>query len=323
MKRRRVLQLLGGLAVLSPIAAHAITPRRQVRIGVLALTTADANSVVGVLREGLRHIGYTEGQNVEFDIRAANGRLDRLSELAADLVNTKVDVILATFTPCALAAKHATERIPIVAVAVGDPIGAGLAASLARPGGNVTGLTNLGAETAGKCVELLRDIVPSLRRAAVLTNPGDPFTKPFVEHVIQAGRVSNVDIQPIVAARGPERVEEAFAAIADGKAEAVVVQGVFFTKVIAELAIKHGLPSASVLRRFSAEGGLITYGASVPDLFRRSVVYVQKILQGVPPEELPIEQPTRFELVVNLRTARTIGLSIPEPFLARADEIIE
>jgi len=323
MKRRRVLQLLGGLALLSPPAAHGIAPRRQVRIGILALTTADASSILDVLRESLRHIGYYEGQNLEVDLRAANGRLDRLSELATDLVHAKVDVILAAFTPCALAAKRATERIPIVAVAVGDPIGAGLAASLARPGGNVTGLTNLGAETAGKCVELLRDIVPSLRRVAVLTNPNDPFTKPFVEHVTQAGRMANVDIQPIVAARAPERVEEAFVAIANERAEAVVVQGVFFTRAVAELAIKHGLPSASVVRRFSAEGGLITYGASVPDLFRRSVVYVQKILQGVQPEELPIEQPTRFELVVNLRTARSIGLAVPEPFLARADEIIE
>jgi putative ABC transport system substrate-binding protein len=194
---------------------------------------------------------------------------------------------------------------------------------LSRPGGNITGLTNLGAETAGKCVELFRDMMPSLRRVAALANPADPFTKPFVEHVQLAGQISNVEIRPIAAVSGPEDFENAFAMIRSAQAEAVVVQGIFFSKAIADLAIRHRLPTASVVRAFSSVGGLMTYGASVPDLFRRGAVYAQKILQGASPGDLPIEQPTRFELVVNLKTAKAIGLVIPEAFLARADEVIE
>ena len=256
-------------------------------------------------------------------MRSSDGKVSQLPELASELVGLKPDVNPASFTPCALAARQATDRIPIVALAVGDPIGSGLATSLAKPGGNVTGLTNLGAETAGKSVELLRDMIPSLSRVAALANPTDPFTKPFVEQLRLAGQNAKVDIAPIVMVRGPEDFETAFAAITKGHAEAIVVQGVFFSKPIADLAIKYRLPTASVVRAFSHAGGLMTFGASVPDLFRRGAVYAQKILQGAVPADLPIEQPTRFELVINLRTAKAIGLSVPPAFLSRADEVIE
>jgi putative ABC transport system substrate-binding protein len=322
MRRREFIQLISA-AALAPVAAHAQPARQQVRIGVLVLSEADGHSIVGFLRNALPDIGYVEGQNVHFDVRSANSNVGQLPALASELVRSKADVILATFTPCALAARRATDEIPIVAIAVADPIGSGLAASLSKPGGNVTGLTNLGAETAGKSVELLRDMIPSLRRVAVLANPADPFTKPFVEHVQRAGQLSDVTINPVAMARGPEDFESAFAAIKNEQAEAVVVQGIFFSKPIADLAIKHRLPAASVVRAFSNAGGLMTYGASVPDLFRRSAVYAQKILQGASPADLPIEQPTKFELVVNMKTARVIGLAVPEVFLARADEVIE
>jgi putative tryptophan/tyrosine transport system substrate-binding protein len=322
MRRREFIGLLGGAGMM-PFAVHAQQQRSPVRVGVLVLEEADGRSLVGLLREPLREIGYIEGQNLQFHMRAANGKVSELSDRASELVRLKADVIIATFTPCALAARGATDRIPIVAVSVGDPIGSGLAVNLAKPGGNVTGLTNLGAETAGKSVELLRDILPSLRQVAVLVNPVDPFTKPFVQQVQLAGRNSSVEITPIVAARGPEDFETAFAEIMNERAEAVVVQGIFFSKPIADLAIRHRLPTTSVVRAFSSVGGLITYGASVPDLFRRSAVYVQKILLGTPPSDLPIEQPTRFELVINLKTAKAIGLTIPATFLSRADEVIE
>jgi putative tryptophan/tyrosine transport system substrate-binding protein len=322
MRRREFIATLGGAAVM-PVAALAQQAPRPARIGVLVLQQADGHSLVGHLREALRNIGYIEGQNLQFDVRSADGTISQLPNLASDLVLLKSDVILATFTPCALAARRATDRIPIVAISVGDPIGSGLAATLSKPGGNVTGLTNLGAETAGKSVELLRDMMPSLRRVAALANPADPFTKPFVEQVQLAGRISNVEIKPIAMARGPEDFETAFATIMNEQAEAVVVQGIFFSEPIADLAIKHRLPTASVVRAFSSAGGLITYGASVPDLFRRSAVYARKILQGIPPSDLPIEQPTRFELVINLKTAKAIGLAIPPAFIARADEVIE
>jgi putative ABC transport system substrate-binding protein len=323
MRRRDFIAALGSAAALGPIVAHAQQARRPARVGILVLAEADGRSIAGLLRDSLREIGYVEGQNLHLDVRSADGKVNQLPDLASELVRSNADVILATFTPCALAAKQATQRIPIVAIAVADPIGSGLATSLSRPGGNVTGLTNLGAETAGKSVELLRDMIPSLRRVATLANPDDPFTKPFLEQVRKAGEVAKVEIKPVAAARRPEDFENAFAAIKDGQAEAVVVQGIFFSKVLADLAIRHRLPTASVVRRFANVGGLMTYGASVPDLFQRSTVYAQKILQGATPADLPIEQPTRFELVINIRTAKAIGLAIPEAFLARADEVIE
>ena len=320
---RRTFIAIAGAAAATPAIAQAQPAPRPARVGVLVIAEADGRAIGQVLREGLREAGYIEGQNIRFDIRSADGKVNLLPELAAELVRLKVDVIVAVFTPCALAAKQSTNQIPIVATSVGDPIGTGLVASLSRPGGNVTGLTNLAAETAGKSVEMFRDIIPSLRRVGVLANPVDPFTKPFVEQVQLAGRTTGIEIKPLAMARGPEDFEPAFSSLTMEKADAVVVQGIFFSKALADLAIKHRLPTASVLRSFVNVGGLMTYGANVPDLFRRSVVFVHKILQGTSPADLPVEQPTKFELVINLRTAKAIGLAIPESFLLRADTVIE
>jgi ABC-type uncharacterized transport system substrate-binding protein len=321
MKRREFIAALGGAAV-APLVANA-QQGKLVRIGALVLTSADAQSLAKALREGLRELGYAEGQNLVFEFRSADGNADRLPNLAAELVRLQVDVIVATFTPCALAAKQATTTVPIVMAAVADPVGSGLVQSLARPGGNITGFSNMAAEIAGKSVELLRDMLPSLKRVAVLANPLDPFTRPFLEQVNLAGRTIGIEIAPIAMARGPDEVEAAFALIAQERSQAVVVQGIFFSKTVADLALRHRLPSASVLRQFAQAGGLVSYGADVPDIFRRCAVVVHKILQGTKPADLPVELPTKFELVINLNTATSLGLDVPWFVQQRADEVIE
>jgi putative ABC transport system substrate-binding protein len=321
MKRREFIALIGGAAAW-PLAARAQQGKLP-RVGALVLTGTDARALGNELREGLRELGYVEGQNFVFEVRSADGNADRLPGLAAELVRLPVDVIVAAYTPCALAAKRATTSIPIVMAAVADPVGIGLVQSLAQPGGNVTGLSNMAAETAGKNVELFRDMLPSLRRVAVLANPVDPFTKSLLEQVHLAGQTGDVEIGPVALVRESNELEAAFAAIASKQAQAVVVQAVFFADIIADLAIKYRLPSAAVLRSYPRAGGLMSYGADVPHLFRRSAALVHKILQGTKSADLPVEQPTKFELVVNLKTAKAIGLTIPESFLLRADEVIE
>jgi len=274
------------------------------------------------LREGLRKSGYIEGQNLLFDFRSAEGKLDLLPTLAAEFVALKVDVIVALYTPCALAAQQATREIPIVVVS-GDPVGTGLVASLARPGGNVTGISLMAAELHGKCVELFRDILPSVRRVAVLLNAEDPFWKQIQEQVQLAGRAMGIEIAPSVMVHGPNEIDAAFAAMKRKGAGAVVVHGSLSTKNVAELALKHGLPAATQTRSFAEVGGLMSYGADGPDVFRQSALYVTKILQGGNPANMPVEQPTRFELTINLRTAKALGIVVPESFLLRADQVIE
>ena len=323
MRRREFITLLGGAAAAWPLAASA-QQGKLLRIGALVLTSADAQSLGRALREGLRELGYAEGQNFAFEFRSADGNTDRLPELAAELVRLPVDVIVATFAPCALAAKQATTTIPIVMAAVADPISAGLAQSLARPGGNITGFSNMAAETAGKSVELLRDMLPSLRRVAVLANPADPFTRQLLEQVHLAGRTAGIEIAPVAMARGPDDVEAAFAVMMQERAEAVVVQGIFFSKAVADLALKYRLPSASLLRQFAQAGGLMSYGADVSDIFRRCAGLINRIvLQGTKPADLPVELPTKFELVLNLNTAKALGLDVPWFLQQRADEVIE
>jgi putative ABC transport system substrate-binding protein len=320
--RRKFLALLGGAAVVWPLAARA-QPSKVARIGALYIGLADAESFKKELREGLRELGYIEGQNVAFEFRSAEGKLDRLPELASELVRLKVDVIVALYVPCALAAKGATRDIPIVIVAA-DPVETGIVASLARPGGNITGVSLMSAVLIGKCVELFRDMLATTRRVALLTNAADPlFAKLILDQAELAGQITGIEIQPI-SVRGPdEELEAAFAAIARGRAEAVVIQGSLSTKRIADLAVEHRLPAASTTRGFADAGGLMSYGADGPALFRQGAKFVQRILQGQQPNDLPIEQPTKFELAINLKTAKAMGLTIPETFLLRADVLIE
>lgn len=320
MIRRDFLTLLGATAVW-PLAGHAQQTKMH-RIGALLLGNADAESFRMELREGLRKSGYIEGQNLLFDFRSAEGKLDLLPTLAAELVALKVDVIVALYTPCALAAQQATRQIPIVVVS-GDPVGTGLVASLARPGENITGISLMAAELHGKCVELFRDILPSVRRVAVLLNAEDSFWKQIREQVQLAGRVSGIEIAPSLMVRGPNEIDMAFATMKKEGAGAVVVYGSLSTKNVAELAPKHGLPAATQTRSFAEVGGLMSYGADGPDVFRQSALFVTKILQGGNPTNMPVEQPTKFELTINLRTAKALGITVPESFLLRADQVIE
>jgi putative tryptophan/tyrosine transport system substrate-binding protein len=322
MRRREFITLAGGAAAAWPLAVRAQQPDRVRRIGVLLLDHAEAESLQTGLREGLREFGFVEGQNIRFEVRSAGGKLDQLPSLAAELVSIKVDVIVALFTPSALAAKQATGEIPIVFLA-GDPLGTGIVPSLARPSGNLTGLSTMGAELQAKCVELLRDMLPSLRRVAALGYAADPFSKSFVEQVQLAGRSTGIEMHPILMLKGPDEITRAFDIIEEARAGAVVMQGTFSTKQIADLALKHRLPAATNVRSFTEAGGLISYGYQGAAEYRHMGFIVQKVLQGTTPANIPVEQPTEFELVINLKTAKQIGVTVPEALLARADKVIE
>jgi putative ABC transport system substrate-binding protein len=325
MKRREFITLLGGAAASSvawPLAARAQQPDRMRRVGILVQENADAESLRTELREGLRKAGYIDGQNIHFEVRSANEKLDLLPSLAAELAAIKVDVIVAVFTPSALAAKGATTEIPIVFLA-GDAVGTGVVASLARPGGNLTGLSIMGAELQSKCVELLRDMLPSLRRVAALAYAASPFSKPFVDQVQLAGRATGIEISPIVMLKAPDEIEQAFDAMEKARADAVIATGVFSTKQVADLALKHRLASATNFRAFAEAGGLMSYGYSGTALYQQMAFLVEKVLQGNKPADIPVEQPSKFELVINLKTAKALGLTIPESFLVRTDQVIE
>jgi ABC-type uncharacterized transport system substrate-binding protein len=321
MRRREFITLLGGAAAAWPLAARA-QQMKVYRIGALFVGNADVEPLRTELSEALRKSGYIEGQNLLFEFRSAEEELDRLPKLAAELVALKVDLIVATYTPCALAAQRETHEIPTVIVS-GNPIETGLVPSLSRPGGNITGISLIAAELHGKCVELFHDMLPSLRRVAALGNAADPISKLFLEQVQLAGRTTGIEIAPAIMVRGPGEIDEALAAMKKERADAVVVQGSLASKNTAELALKHGLPAATVPRSFAEVGGLMSYGADGPDSFRRAAAFVVKILQGGKPADMPVEQPTKFELVINLKTARALGLDVPWFLQQRADEVIE
>jgi putative ABC transport system substrate-binding protein len=268
-----------------------------------------------------------EGENLVIERRWAEGRVERFPSLAAELVRLKVEVIVAGPTPPAVAAKNATGTIPIVMWGVGDPVGQGLVASLARPGGNVTGLSfSVGWETFGKGLELLKETVPKVRRVAVLSNPANASHALAIENVKVAARSLGVQLQ-LLEARGPEEFEGAFAAMAKERVAALLVptDPVFFLHRarLAELAAKNRLPSVHSLREYVEAGGLMSYGPSLLDLLRRAATFVDKILKGAKPADLPVEQPTKFELVINLKTAKALGLTIPQSLLLRTDQVIE
>jgi putative ABC transport system substrate-binding protein len=245
-----------------------------------------------------------------------------LPSLAAELVTLKVDVLVALFTPCALAAKEATQEIPVVSVS-GDPVGTGLVVSLARPGGNITGISLIGAELHGKCVELLRDALPGISRVAALGNAADPISKQFIEQMRLAGKTTGIEIAPEILVRTPDEIDPALATMKKDAADAVVIQASLSTQHVANLMFKHRLPAATFARSFAEVGGLMSYGPDASDVFRRSASFVVKILQGSKPADLPVEQPTKFELVINLKTAKALDLKIADSFLLRADKVIE
>jgi putative ABC transport system substrate-binding protein len=279
-----------------------------------------------MFRHALQELGWVEGRSFSLVSRFAEGQPERLPELAASLVRDGVDVVLVGSNPGALAARNATRSIPIVMVTTGDPIGAGIVSSLARPGANLTGVTALGGELSAKRLEALKGAVPSVRRVAALVNPAAPYTGPFLDERAGLARDLGLTIQ-IVEARTRGELEAAFAAMARERAEATMIltDVMFITerRAVVELAARRRLPAVYFDRQFVDVGGLMFYGASLVHMYRRAAVYVDRILKGARPADLPIEQPTTFELVVNLRAARGLGLKIPPTFLARADEIIE
>ena len=320
MTRREFIALLGGAAAAWPLAARAQQPKVPT-LGVLVIGNISPEEFWREFRQGLRDLGYIEGQNIRFEFRSAEGQIDRLPELAAELVRLKVDVIVTWFTPTAVAAAKATREIPIVMAETGDPIGTGLVKSLSRPGGNVIGIASVTAELAGKSVQLIRDMLPSARRVTALANATDPFSKPFLEQIQLGGEATGTAINPIRISNN-EEFESAFAAMERDRPDAIIVQPSLPSKRAAELALQHRVPAVSVPRWFADEGGL-TYSAIYADLFRKAAVYVDKILKGAQPADLPVEQPTRFQLVINMKTAKALGITVPATLLARADEVIE
>jgi putative ABC transport system substrate-binding protein len=315
------------LALLAaPLAVGAQQAAKVARIGWLGDNPAAGLHLREAFLQGLRDLGYVEGRNVVLEYRVAEGKLERYPALAAELVALKVDVIVAGNTPAALAAKHATRALPIVCPAASDPVTSGLVTSYARPGGNVTGLSFFSPELVGKSLELLKQAVPGISRVAVLWQPGERPDKDMLKAAEVAARALGVRLQ-FAEARGPADVDRAFSEMTRARAGGltVVTSSMLFSerKRLVDLAAKNRLPAVYPWREGVDAGGLLSYGPSVPDLFRRSAIYVDKILKGAKPGDLPVEQPTKFELVINLKTAKALGLTIPQSVLARADEVIQ
>jgi putative ABC transport system substrate-binding protein len=322
-----VVALLLGVLV-TPLAVGAQQAGKVPRIGFLSPSSASAVlSRHEAFRQGLSELGYIEGKNIDIEYRFAEGKFDRLTDLAAELVRVKVDVIVAVVTQASLAAKKATQTIPIVMVAVADPMGSGLIASLAHPGGNITGTSGMTAEVIGKSLELLKEAVPKVSRVAVLSNPGNPvFQAQLLRQTEVAARTLGVQLQ-ILKAGGPTEFGGAFAAMSRERAGALLVfPDPMFTihaGRIIDFATKSRLPAMYWLREQAEAGGLLSYGTNYAESSRRAATYVDKILKGAKPADLPVEQPTKFELIVNLKTAKALGLTIPQSVLIRADEVIQ
>jgi putative tryptophan/tyrosine transport system substrate-binding protein len=325
--RLSVIGLSVTLAVgilLAPLAGAAQQAEKVYRIGYLDTTPPPAHLWEALL-DGLRERGYSEGRNLVFERRFSEGNAERFPEFAAEMIRLRVDLILVSTTPAALAAKHATQTIPIVIPTAIDPVGAGLVASLARPGGNVTGLSPISPDLVGKRLELLKDVVPGLSRVVVLWNAANPANAlVWKETQTAAGalglRLHSQDV------RGPQDLEGALAHTAQARPDALLVLGDSFIGMhrqpIAEFITQEHLPSGFTSREWVVAGGLMSYGPHLPDLFRRAAYYVDRILKGAKPADLPVEQPMKFELVINLKTAKALGLTIPPAILFQADEVI-
>ena len=329
VQRRSFLIAVGALLA-APLAAEAQQAAKVARIGYLSPNLAASPHLRDAFVQGLRDLGYVEGRNLVIEYRDAEGKLERFPALAAELVALKVDVILAeggTLGP--RVAKEATTTIPIVIAAAGDPVGSGLVTSLARPGGNVTGLAGIGSELVGKRLELLKQAVPRVDRVAVLRQPralGERVAQDMLKAADVAARALGVQPQ-FIEARGPDEFARAFSEMTSARAGALILlpSAMFLRehRRLVDLAAKNRLPAMYTSREFVDAGGLMSYGANQPDLFRRAATYVDKILKGAKPGDLPVEQPTKLELVINLKTAKALGLTIPQSVLAQADEVIQ
>jgi putative tryptophan/tyrosine transport system substrate-binding protein len=331
MRRRDFFTLLGGAAAW-PGAARGPPGAKVARIGYLvtaSLESPEGRAMADAFRQGLRERGYVEGQSIIIEYRSADGRIERFPELANELASLNLDLILAPNTPAARAAQRATTTIPIVVPVMGDPVADGLVASLAHPGGNITGLTFLGPELVSKRLGLLKQALPNASRVAALWHSGaygERTTREMLQATDAAARTLAVELQ-LVEVRGVDEFNRAFSAMTGNRADALIVlpSPLLFNerKHIVDVAMKHRLPSIAMAREFAELGGLMAYGASLTDLQRRSATYVDKILKGAKPADLPVEQPTKFEFVINLKTAKALGLTIAESFQLLADEVIE
>ena len=324
-KRRKLLIAIGAGAITAPFASFAQQQGKVWRVGYLATSDPAATPMLDAFRDGLRERGYVEGKNHSIEYRWAEGSIERRPELAAELVRLKVDVIFAFGTPAVTAAKQATSTIPIVMVGVGDPVGSGLVASLARPGGNITGVTNIAGDLSAKLVELLSGAAPGIKRVAVLRNPANALAARQMKDAETAARSLGLQLQAFDA-RSPADFESAYAGMAKARAAGVVLLAdPMFTgnaRRLAELAIKSRIPSIYVIRIYPEAGGLMSYGAGF-DAWRLAASYVDRIFKGAKPADLPVEQPTRLELVINMKTAKALGLTIPQSLLISADKVIE
>ena len=321
--------LAGSAALLAaPLAAEAQQAGKVVRIGLLSYAASDSASAARwkAFRDGLRELGYVEGQNVIFESRWGDGQVGRLRGLAAELIDAKVDILATATSEAALAAKQATSSIPIVTATGADPVELGLVASLARPGGNVTGVFSMSNELAGKRLELLKQLIPRVSRVAFLRDSDNRASALNLREAESAARTLGLTVQG-VGVRGPKELDAAFVAMKRARADAVIVgeNTPFFAdrRRIADLAVMHRLPTVAQAKEYAEAGGLVSYGPDYPDQFRRAATFVDKILKGAKPGDLPVEQPTKFELVINLKTAKALGLTIPPSLLARADQVIE
>ena len=329
MERRTFLSVMTGGLLAAPLAAEAQQVGKVPRIGFLSATSpSDRPALVDAFRQRLRELGWVEGQNIVIDYRYAEDRVDRLRDLAAELVRLKVDIIVTNPTVATAAAKNVTKTIPIVMISGSvDPVGTGLIASLPRPGGNVTGVSGYaGLEIVARQLELLKETVPKIRRVAILSNPTNAYHQLAIREANVAARSLGVQLQ-LLEARGPNEFDGAFAAMAKERVGALLVLSDAMLSShrtrLADLAARSRLPAAYGVRESVEAGGLMSYGPSFLDLHRRSATYVDKILKGAKPADLPVEQPTEFELVINLKTAKALGLTIPPSLLQRADQVIE
>jgi putative ABC transport system substrate-binding protein len=316
--------------LMAPLAAQA-PPAQVVRIGCLVtggLDSPETRVLLDAFRQGLRAHGYVKGQHIVMEYRAADGQVDRFPGLATALARLPVDLIIAPNTVAARAAQHATTTIPIVTIVMGDPVGDGLVASLARPGGNITGMTLIAPELVAKRLELLKEALPQVTRVAALWHPGayaEPTTRAMVQATEAAARTLGVHLH-LAAVQAPDELDHAFATMTHAHVEALLIMPspMLYTarRRLIDLATRHRLPTISAALEMVELGGLIAYGASIPDLWRRAATYVAKILKGTTPADLPVEQPIKLELVINLKTAQALGLTIPPTLLFQADKII-
>src|SRR5215216_6006079 len=326
MRRREFNTLFGGALVASPLVARAQQTRTW-RIGLLETSSASAarSLLWEALRQRLRELGYLEGQNIAFELRFGDGKADQLSASAAELVGLQVDVIVTSGTPAALAAKQETRTIPIIMAQVADPVGAGLVSSLHRPGGNITGLTTQDPDLIGKRLQLILEVIPKDSHVGHLVDETNHGTVLIAQSTRIAAQSVGVQLQ-YMPVRDPTELDHAFSAMKEARAAALIVESssmlFAYRTRLAELALKNRLPTVFAQREYADAGGLMTYAANFEDLFRRTATLLDKILKGAKAADLPVEQPTKFELVINMKTARALGLSIPPTLLALADEVI-